>query len=255
MFSTKTLRPFLYSAAALALTGAVLSGCSDEEAKAPAAPQSETATATTSTPAAETAKPVTSETTAAVADIPDSEGSVDVAKLLEPGALPDKQLGSDDAPVTIVEYASATCGHCANFHAGTLPAIKEKYVDTGKARIIFREFPFDPLAMGAFMLARCSDDNYFPMIDVLFKQQNTWARAEKPSEELLKIARLAGFTQERFEACLTDDALLKDVTSVKERGEKEFGVNATPTFFINGEKYSGNMSVEVMSAIIDRALQ
>ncbi len=261
MFSTKRLRPLLCSAAAVALTGIVVAGCSDEEAKAPeTAPQTETAQTQNATPAKATtasgeAANVTPETTAAVANVPEPDGSVDMGVLLAPGSLPDKQLGSDDAPVTIVEYASATCGHCANFHETTLPAIKEKYIETGKARLIFREFPFDPLAMGAFMLARCADDNYFPMIDVLFKQQGTWARAEKPSAELLKIARLAGFTQERFEACLTDDALLKDVEAVKNRGEKEFGVNATPTFFINGQKYSGDMSVEVFSAIIDGALE
>ena len=255
MLSTKTLKPFLYSVAAVGLAGAVLAGCSDEEAKAPAKQETETAAAETPAPTTEAAKPAATEPAAVAADMREPEGSVDADKLLAPGALPDKQLGSDDAPVTIVEYASATCGHCANFHARTLPAIKEKYIDTGKARLIFREFPFDPLAMGAFMLARCADDNYFPMVDVLFEQQGTWARAEKPSAELLKIARLAGFTQERFEACLTDDALLKDVTAVKERGEKDFGVNATPTFFINGQKYSGDMSVEVFSAIIDHALQ
>ena len=98
-----------------------------------------------------------------------------MAKLLEPGALPDKVLGKADAPVTIVEYASMTCSHCAHFHETTFPALKKKYIDTGKARLIFREFPFDPRAEAGFMLARCAGDNYFPMVEVLFKQQESWA--------------------------------------------------------------------------------
>ena len=218
---------------ALPAMAAALAACSDDDKDANAEPK---------TPAPDT-------------KVPEARGDVDMAKLLEPGALPEKVLGKDDAPVTMVEYASMTCSHCAHFHKETLPAIKEKYIDAGKVRLVFREFPFDPRAEAGFMLARCADDNYFPMVEVLYQQQGVWARAEKPSDELLKIARLAGFTQERFEACLTDDALLKDVTSIKERGEKEFGVNATPTFFINGQKYSGDMSVEVFSAIIDHALQ
>src|SRR5690606_31840101 len=139
-----------------------------------------------------------------------------------------------DAPVTIVEYASMTCPHCAHFHETTLPAIKEKYIDTGKARLIFREFPFDPRAEAAFMLARCSDDNYFAMVDVLFRQQRNWASVEDARSALLQISKLAGFSQESFEACLTDQKLLEDVRAVRTRGAEDFGVDATPTFFING---------------------
>lgn len=185
---------------------------------------------------------------------PKSDGSVDMKKLLEQGKLEDKVYGNADAPVTIVEYASMTCTHCADFTINTFPAIKEKYIDSGKARLIFREFPFDPRATAAFMLARCApDDRYFPMIDVLFKQQMQWAAAEDAQAALLQIAKLAGFTQETFNACLTNQQLLDDVNSVRERGA-EFGVNATPTFFINGQKYSGALSVDQMSAVIDSML-
>lgn len=185
---------------------------------------------------------------------PASRGTVDMAKLLADGALPDQVLGNADAPVTIVEYASMTCGHCANFHNNTLPVIKENYIDTGKVRMIVREFPFDPRAEAAFMLARCSDDKYFAMVDVLFKQQNNWAGVENASEALLQIARLAGFSQESFEACLTNQKLLDDVRAVRQRGANDFGVDATPTFFINGNKYSGALTVAEMSAIIDSML-
>ena len=119
-----------------------------------------------------------------------------MAELLKPGTLPDQMLGKADAPVTIVEYASMTCPHCAHFHATTLPELKKKYIDTGKARLIFREFPFDPRAEAGFMLARCSKDKYFPMIDVLFKQQANWASVENAKDALLQISKLAGFSQE-----------------------------------------------------------
>ena len=151
-----------------------------------------------------------------------------MAKLLEPGALPEKVLGKDDAPVTIVEYASMTCPHCAHFHETTLPELKTKYIDTGKVRLIFREFPFDPRAEAGFMLARCSNDNYFPMIDVLFKQQQNWASVENAKDALLQISKLAGFSQESFEACLTDQKLLEDVRAVQKRGADEFKVDFDP---------------------------
>lgn len=186
---------------------------------------------------------------------PDAQGEVDMDALLEPGPLPEMTKGDPDAPVTIVEYASMTCGHCANFHNDTWPVIEEKYVDTGQARLVMREFPFDPRAAAAFMLARCApNDGYFPMIDVLFEQQGNWARAQNARAPLENIAKLAGFTQETFEACLTDQQLLNDVNAIRTRGAEEFGVNATPTFFINGSKYTGALSVEEMSAIIDQLL-
>lgn len=184
------------------------------------------------------------------ADVLPAKGTADMNKLLADNPLPEMAIGKEDAPVTIVEYASMTCPHCASFHVNTFPEIKEKYVDTGRVRFIFREFGFDPRAEAGFMLARCAGDRYFPMIEVLFKQQDTWARAENGREALLNIARLAGFSQEAFEACLTDQALLDNVRAVKKRGE-EFGVEATPTFFINGQKYSGALKVDEMSAIID----
>ncbi|MFC3727343.1 DsbA family protein [Neoaquamicrobium sediminum] len=196
----------------------------------------------------------TSSTAAAAADAPQPAGTVDMGKLLEEGSLPEKVLGEADAPVTIVEYASMTCGHCANFHNNTLPAIKENYIDTGKARMIMREFPFDPRAEAGFMLARCADTKYFAMVDVLFKQQQAWAGVENAREALLQISKLAGFSQESFEACLTDQKLLDDVRAVRARGASEFGVDATPTFFINGNKYSGALTVAEMSAIIDSML-
>lgn len=178
-----------------------------------------------------------------------------VADLMEEQALPDMVMGDENAPVTIIEYASMTCPHCATFHAKTLPGIKEKYVDTGKVKLILREFPFDPRAAAAFMLARCAPPaQYYPMIDVLFQQQREWATAEDARAPLMQIAKLAGFTQESFEACLKNQELLDKVRQVQQKAANDYGVQSTPTFFINGEKHTGALTVEEMSTIIDGLL-
>ena len=140
------------------------------------------------------------------------------------------------------------------FRRHHLPELKTKYIDTGKVRYILREFPFDPRAEAGFMLARCAEDNYFPMVDVLFKQQPNWVGVDNAKDALLQIAKLAGFTQESFEACLTDQKLLDDVRRSASAAPKNSASNSTPTFFINGKTYPGAMSIEEMSAIIDPLL-
>ena len=243
--------------AAVAITGfaAALAACSDDsgkQAKKTDAGQTEVAK-----PATTTAQPVdmtkTAATTAEV-KIPEAEGSVDVAKLMEPGALPEMAIGKPDAKVTIVEYMSMTCPHCARFHNDVFEAIKTKYVDSGKVRFILREFPLDNRAAAAIMLARCAPkEQYFPMVSALFKSQMTWAPAEDARAALLQMSKLAGFTQESFEACLTNQKLLDDVNAVRDKASKDYGVDSTPTFFINGKRYAGEMSVAEMSALIDAA--
>jgi protein-disulfide isomerase len=233
MIRTHSRRTVLVSLAAVSAAG-LLAACSDSGSEADAS---------------DAAAPATPP--AAAANAPEPRGTVDMAELLEEGALPEKVLGNADAPITIVEYASMTCGHCAAFHKNTLPTIKTNYIDTGKARLVIREFPFDPRAEAGFMLARCADDKYFAMVDVLFQQQQSWAGVENAREALLQISKLAGFSQESFEACLTDQKLLENVRAVRDRGAKDFGVDATPTFFINGNKYSGALTVDEMSAILD----
>jgi protein-disulfide isomerase len=187
---------------------------------------------------------------APAASAPEPQGSVDMAELLKPGPLPEKILGKADAP----EYASMTCPHCANFHANTLPSIKKSYIDTGKARLILREFNFDPRAEAGSMLARCADYRYFAMVDVLYQQQKTWASAENARDALFQIAKLAGFSQASFEQCLTDQKLLDDIRAVKDRGANDFGVDSTPTFFINGNVYKGALTVEQVTAILETFL-
>ena len=184
-----------------------------------------------------------------------SANAQDLSTLMEPGTLGEMWLGDENAPVTVIEYASMTCPHCKSFHENILPALKEKYIDTGKVRMIFREFPFDPRAAAAFMLARCAPkEQYFPMIDILFKQQSIWSRAEDPVPPLLNIAKLAGFTEESFNACLRNQKILDGVMEVQKRAQDDYGVNSTPSFFINGSKYTGNYTVEDLSKAFDSEL-
>ena len=199
----------------------------------------------------------------AAVEIPKPDGDVDMAKVMTPGALPEMALGKTDAPVKIVEYMSMTCPHCAHFATTTFDEIKKKYIDTGKVRFIIREFPFDPRAAAAFMLARCNPqkpeelatpEQYFPMVAMLFKQQQVWAAADDGRAALLQMSKLAGFTEDSFTKCLTNQKLLDEVNATRERGSKDFGVNATPTFLINGKRYSGDMPVDTMSALIDSLL-
>ncbi|GAK71783.1 hypothetical protein RRU01S_20_00440 [Agrobacterium rubi TR3 = NBRC 13261] len=187
--------------------------------------------------------------------LPESSGDVDMTAVMKPGPLPDRALGDPNAPVKIVEYMSMTCPHCAHFHNTTFDEIKKKYIDTGKVYFVIREFPFDPRAAAAFMLARCApEQQYYPFISMLFKQQQSWATAQDARAALLQMSKLAGFSQETFEACLTNQKLLDDVNATMQRGATEFGVNSTPTFIVNGKRYAGDMSVENMSALVDSLL-
>jgi protein-disulfide isomerase len=169
---------------------------------------------------------------------------VDVEQLMAEGALPDVVEGQANAPVTVVEYASMTCSHCAAFATKVYPTLQSKYIDTGKAKLILREFPLDPLATAGFMLARCSGDKREAMIELLFAQQKNWAFVDRPLDGLLNVVKQTGMTQETFERCLKDQALYDKINMVRDRGAEKFGVNATPTFFINGKRVSGEMTVE-----------
>ena len=176
-------------------------------------------------------------------------------ELAKASPLGEQWLGSPDAPVTIVEYASMTCTHCAAFHETGYQTLKTKYIDTGKVRFTLREFPFDPVATAAFMLARCSGDgHYLALTDALFKQQKVWAFSENPQETLFAAVKQAGFTQDSFQACLKDQRIYDAVNDVRIRGEK-LGVDSTPTFFINGKKVSGALSAKDLDAQIEPLLK
>ena len=200
--------------------------------------------------------------------LPARAQTVNVADLMAPGPLPDRVLGSgadktqtdrsgaDKTQVTVVEYASMTCSHCAKFHTTVYPDFKKKYIDTGKVRFILREFPLDPIAAGAFALARClPEDKYYPMVEVLFEQQKNWAFVPDPPKALLAIAKEAGFTEQSFEACLTDQKLSQAIEESARRANEKFGVSGTPTFFINGQMSVGALSFEEMEKLIQPLLK
>lgn len=179
--------------------------------------------------------------------------AVDIAALHAPPAEGEMALGPENAKVVVVEYASASCPHCANFYKETFPALKKDYIDTGKIRFIFREFPHNQPALAAFMLARCAPkEKYFPLIDMFFEQQDTWLAA--PLEGLQKIAQLAGMTKESFDACLKNEEVAKGIIAVRDKAEKDFGVDSIPTFFINGELLKGETSIEEFRKRIDPLL-
>jgi protein-disulfide isomerase len=181
---------------------------------------------------------------------------VPVEELMKPGPRGEITLGPPDAKVTVVEYASMTCSHCAHFTVDVWPEFKKKYIDSGKVHYIFREFPLDNLAAAASMLARCTgSDKTMPFIEVLFEHQKDWAFGEgNPVPKLFEFAKQAGFTQESFDKCLTDQKLLDDITSGRTRAAEVFGVNATPTFFINGKKLDGAPTIEAFDKMISPIL-
>ena len=159
--------------------------------------------------------------------------------------LQDMVLGQADAPVTIIEYASLTCPHCASFHTEVLPAIKKEFIDTGKAKLIFRDFPLDQVAFAGAILARCAaPEKYFTYLNVLFAQQRQWATAQDPVAALKQIARLGGMPAEQFDKCLADKALGDYILAQRLEGNQKFNVNSTPTLIINGKVEPGATSLD-----------
>lgn len=177
------------------------------------------------------------------------------------GALSDMTLGSEDAPVTVIEYASVTCPHCATFHETVFPEIKEKYVDTGKVRFIFREFPTSPanLSIAGSMLARCAADKggtdaYFLVLDALFKTQRAWIGSATPRAELLKIAGQANMNEEEFDACVKRQELLDFLNENINEGSEKYNISSTPSFVVNGQTRHF-ATVEDFSKALDEALE
>jgi protein-disulfide isomerase len=180
--------------------------------------------------------------------------AVDLKVLNAAPAQGDMSMGPDAAKVTVIEYASATCPHCAAFHKDVFPALKKEYIDTGKIHFVFREFPHNDAALAAFMVARCAPkEKYFPLVDVFFTTQPEWT--QDPLAGLNKIAQQAGFTKESFDACLKNEAVAKNILDVRKTADG-LGVTGIPTFFINGEMLeSGEKTIEQMRAKIDPLLK
>jgi protein-disulfide isomerase len=181
---------------------------------------------------------------------------VPLDQLMADQALPDIVQGKADAPITIVEYASMTCSHCAAFHATTYPTLVSKYVDTGKVRFILREFPLDPLATAGFMLARCSGpQKRNAVVDLLFDQQKNWAFTDKPLAALSDLLKQTGMTQASFETCINDQSLYDKVDQERDYAAQKFGIDATPTFFINGRKISGEITPDALDKLLEPMLK
>jgi protein-disulfide isomerase len=200
--------------------------------------------------------PSASPPAAAAPSESDKADTVDIAALMTPGPLGEMALGDPKAPVTVVEYVSMTCPHCARVHKTMFRALKERYIDTGKVYFVLREFPLDPLALAAIMLARCAPaDKFFPAVSVMFELQDSWAFVDDPGTALLKVLQPMGFTADSVKKCLADQKVLDGVNWVRDRGEKLFGIKGTPTFFFNGEKQMGELTIEDAEKIIDPLLQ
>ena len=183
-----------------------------------------------------------------------AQGATDVAK---PVSLPDMALGPANAPVTITEFASMTCPHCAAFNEAVFPKIKAAYIDTGKIRYVFREFPLDIQAAASSMLTRCiaKDDSakYFAVTDILFKQQGEMRK--NSTETLTRIGKQAGMSQQQVDDCLKDQALLDKIVADQKYASEVLKVDSTPTFFLNGEKIKGETTFEEFDKRIKAVLK
>jgi protein-disulfide isomerase len=186
----------------------------------------------------------------AVAQTPKPADKADQASIL--ALTPqDRVLGKPDAPITIVEYASLTCPHCAHFEADVLPKIKEKWIDTGKAKLVLRDFPLDEAAGQAARVARCiPPDRFYPLIETLFATQEKWVVEKDWHAGLQRIALLAGISKKEFDTCLSDKKLEDQVAQSRLTASTQLGVNATPTFFVNGKKYEGEPTVEAFDKLL-----
>ena len=170
-------------------------------------------------------------------------------------AMAEKSMGKDDAPVTMVEHSSLTCPHCAAFHKETLPQIKKAYIDTGKVRLVYQDYPLGSLALAAAMLARCAgDDRYFGMLEVLFRSQQTWARSTNPLGELERVVRFGGLSKADVGECLNNEGLMTAIQQRAAAARDKLGIDSTPTFVVDGKVFPGALSFGEFQKILDEAV-
>jgi len=211
-------------------------------------------TAAEAAPAATTAPNESAAPADAQVDTTAKKGDDNVT-LMSPGPLPRESLGDPKAPVTVIEYASLTCPHCAHFDETVFPTLKKDYIDTGKVYYIFREFPLDNFATAGFMLARCvPQGQYFAVVHAFFKAQHQLESASDPLKWIEGFAKQIGLSPEQTNVCLTNQKLLDAVMAVRQRAAEKFGVDATPTFFIDGKKYPGAMEIDELRKVLDPLL-
>ena len=180
-----------------------------------------------------------------------TEANVSTSDLMAAGPLGEMTLGDPKAPNVMIEYVSMTCPHCQRFQTQVFPQIKTQFVDTGKLYYLLREYPLDPLARAAIVVARCAPaPRFFPLVDLMYAHQDDWAFVDKPVDALFNLVRQAGFSREAFDACLTNQKLLDGVNWVQDRALNKFGVNSTPTFFVNGKKIAGEQTFDDIKAAL-----
>ena len=168
-------------------------------------------------------------------------------------ALKDRVIGDPAAPITIIEYASLTCPHCASFHADTLPKLEKDWIETGKAKLIYRDYPLDRYAASASMIARCAPtEKYFTFLNAFFAQQKTWSRADNPVKVLTQLAGLGGMSKEDVDACLANEALQDGILQMRLEGQMEYDINSTPSFVIDGKKVA-NLPYEDINELLENA--
>jgi len=177
------------------------------------------------------------------------------ARAAEMKIYPDDHImGIESAPVTIIEYASLTCPHCAKLNIDTLPQVKENWIKPGRARYVYRHFPLDGLALRAAAVTDCfEDERFFAFLDLLFKSQERWARADDPLKAIGQMARLGGMTDETFQKCANDQAEMDRIVARAKDGQETYGIEATPTMIINGRKVQGERSYEDLDKILNAA--
>ncbi len=180
----------------------------------------------------------------------------DVAKLMVPaGGLVDHAIGPADAKVTVIEYLSPTCPHCATFHNNVYPQLKTEYVDSNKIRFIARPFMRNVLDAVVFMLAEAAGEaKYHDVITTFFRTQDQWAASDTPNDAIFAIAQQLGFTKESYDAALTNQTLFAALEAVRDQALEEFKLQGTPTFYINGKMLTGESSFEALKAEIDPLL-
>ena len=220
-------------------------------------------TADTATPAAPAQEPAQEPTPAAPevarADLPEVSWTDPTASAELPQGvdeiLSERALGDPDAPVTIIEFSSLTCPHCAALHEEVLPIVKAELIDTGKARLVFRDFPLDPVALAASTMARCAPPrSYFKILNILFDNQDQWARSDNPVDSLTGLMALAGLPRERALECIDTPEIYQGIAGWREQASNEYGVNSTPTMVVEGEVLRGVHSYDAIKAAVEKRL-
>lgn len=170
-------------------------------------------------------------------------------------ALKEKKIGTEEANIEIIEFASLTCGHCAKFHNEVFPKIKKEFIDTGKVSFIYQDFPLDKFALKASVIARCSGEKkFFSFLKVLYNKQKDWTRTEDPFRSLLKIAKLGGLKNDEIKVCVGNKSIEDGILKQRLNASKKFDIKATPTLYINGEKYDGDLTFEALKLKINTLL-